>query len=257
MADQLVVAMENARLFSETQASLRELDSMYRQYTAEAWTRFTATRQQTAEFRAPGPVSSVQRDAKPMGMPQEGEPAALPAGDRPPAAGISAESWQDLFKRVRSSGQPEQDVAAGQRLLAVPVKLRDVPVGVMGFYRPAVAGRWHEDQISAVEIVTERLAVATENLRLLEESQQRAARETWIGQLADRMQRSADVGRLLEIAAQELAHTLGAAHTLVQLADERTLLSESGLAHGTAEGSTHLRKQGRQAREWTDEATME
>ncbi len=192
MADQLAVALENSRLFAETQASLHELASLYRQYTAGAWQRFTAAGKRTAAW---------QSEAEPL------EP----------------QTWQELFAQARASGLPTQAQAGGRQLLAVPIRLRDLPIGVLGLHHPADAGPWQAEQVSAIEAVAERLALATENLRLLEESQRRAAREQWLGQMGERMQRSADLGTLLRVAAEELDHAFGAAHTLVQFRSEADL----------------------------------
>jgi len=188
LADQLAVALENARLFGEAQESLRELEALYRHYTAEAWQRFMAERPRSVQI-------------------WQGE-------DR-----IPPQAWQALAEQARSSGTAATafDPEVGRHLLAVPVKLRDLPIGVLGFHRPAEAGPWGGDQIAAIEAVADRLALATDNLRLLDETQRRAARERQTRQIADKMRRAADLEALMKITLQEAATALGASRAFVQL----------------------------------------
>ncbi len=44
LASQVAVSIENARLFEETERSLRQIDSLYRQQAAEAWSQLMSTR---------------------------------------------------------------------------------------------------------------------------------------------------------------------------------------------------------------------
>ncbi len=188
MADQLAVALENARLFSEAQESLRELDALYRHYTAEAWQQFV--------YEQPKPVQLWQG-----------------------ADQVPSQAWQALIEQARSSGMAATafNPEAGRHLLAVPVKLRDLPIGVLGFHRSAEAGPWSSEQIASIEAVADRLALATDNLRLLDETQRRAARERRVREIADKMRSAADMDALIKIAIQETATMLGAARAFVQL----------------------------------------
>ncbi|HFD39672.1 MAG TPA: GAF domain-containing protein, partial [Anaerolineae bacterium] len=181
MADLLALAMENARLLTETRASLKELDALYRHYTAEAWQQFLGTRGETWHYQS--------------------GPEAVPN-----------QAWEPLFAEAKQSGQPVTGESGqdGDRyyLLALPVRLRQIPIGVVGFYRPAGAGPWQPADIAAIEAVTSRLALSVENLRLLEEAQRRAAREQMLSQMTDRFVRSLDMDTLLQTAVRELGQVL-------------------------------------------------
>jgi GAF domain-containing protein len=89
-------------------------------------------------------------------------------------------------------------------------------VGVLGFHRPIAAGPWKKDEVAAVEAVSSRLAFATDNLRLLEETQRRAAREQMTRQIADRMRRAPDLDTLLQTTIQEMMTALGTPNAFVQ-----------------------------------------
>lgn len=186
IADQLAVALENARLFSETRASLRELEALYRRYTTQAWERFV-------------------REAP--------ESVRLWTGSEEVPEGV----WQALFEQARASGSVAVGEEDSRYLLAVPVKLRGLVIGVLGFHRDQAAGRWRPEEIGAAETVAERLALAVENARLLEEAQRRAARERLIAEISTRLRASLDPDIVLKTTVQELGRALRASWAAVEV----------------------------------------
>ncbi|MGC8946319.1 MAG: GAF domain-containing protein [Anaerolineae bacterium] len=186
IANQLAVALENARLFSETRASLRELEALYRRYTTQAWERFVR--------EAP---ESVRLWTGPEEVPE----------------GV----WQGLFEQARASGSVAVGEEDSRYLLAVPVKLRGVAIGVLGFHREQAAGRWRPEEIAAAETVAERLALAVENARLLEEAQRRAAREHLVAEITARLRASLDPDTVLKTTVRELGRALRARWAAVEI----------------------------------------
>jgi len=204
LADQLAVGVQNTRLFAQTRSSLEELTSLYRAVTIEAWQRFTDAEPAMSRFR--------------MG---DGE--------------IPKQVWRSLFKQARNRGKSvsscceEGDAYA----LAVPVKLRGVPIGVVGFHRPLVNGEWRPDEVALAEGVAERVALALENVRLLEETRRRAARERLIREISDEMQQASNLHELLCVAAEELNQALGGSRTYVRLGTEGELSGEPSVPRAT------------------------
>ncbi len=186
IADQLAVALENARLLSETRASLRELEALYRRYTTQAWERF---------------VREVPESVRLWTGPEE-----VPEG-----------VWQGLFEQSRASGSVAVGEEDSRYLLAVPVKLRGVAIGVLGFHREQAAGRWRPEEIAAAETVAERLALAVENARLLEEAQRRAAREHLVAEISNRLRASLDPDTVLKTTVRELGRALRASWAAVEV----------------------------------------
>lgn len=194
IADQLAVALENARLFSETRANLRELEALHRRYTTQAWERFVR--------EAP---ESVRLWTGPEEVPE----------------GV----WQGLFEQARASGSVAVGEEDSRYLLAVPVKLRGIVVGVLGFHREQETGQWRPEEIAAAQTVAERLALAVENARLLEEAQRRAAREQRVAEISTRLRASLDPDTVLKTTVQELGRALRASWAVVEVtgpAQERT-----------------------------------
>ncbi|MCD6344200.1 MAG: GAF domain-containing protein [Anaerolineae bacterium] len=178
LADQIATAIENARLFSESQASLRELNALYRQYTAGAWEEYVQSQPEAMRYSR----GSLQ---------------------------CSAATWQAACEQARASGQAiaftgDADDGEATRSLAVPVILRGLSLGVLGFHRPAGAGAWQPEEIAMVGMIADRLALAVENIRLLEDTQRRAQREQLVGQMTAQFTRSLDMDAVLRTAVREL-----------------------------------------------------
>ena len=97
------------------------------------------------------------------------------------------------------------------------MRLREAVIGVLGFHRPRDAGVWQPEEIAAIEVVSARLAFAAENLRLLEQTQRRAARERVVDQITRQIQASLDPETILKVAAREVGRALGASQALVEV----------------------------------------
>lgn len=193
MADQLAVALDHARRLDEAEQRLNELSALQRHYTRETWQRFAEGRGQAAYHWLP--LDARGRDTRE----QLGVPGTA-------AGGLSDEVWHALLERVRVDGQPANlfHEPSGQHVLAMPVRLRDVVIGILGFCRPEAAGTWQQAEIAAIEVVASRMAFAAENLRLLEEAQRRATREEALGQMTAHFSRSFNMDTLLRAAVREL-----------------------------------------------------
>lgn len=101
------------------------------------------------------------------------------------------------------------------RSAAVPVKLRGQTIGVVnvqfkGDYIP-------EETIRLIEAASDRLAVALENARLVQDSQRRASLESTIGQLSTKIGSASEIDGVLKFTAQELGKLLSDTQVTVQL----------------------------------------
>jgi len=186
LAGQLAASLEHLRLLSETRSSLRELEARYRHYAGEAWqaTGGLAGEQQPARsWQAPGTAAGQQGSV----------------------------DWEPIFAEARATGEPvvHVDGEQGAYLVAVPVKLRDVPIGAIGFHRGAAAGPWLPEQVASVQAVAERVALAAENLRLLDATQRRAAYDRMLAEVTARMRQSLDIDTLLQSGVREMRQALG------------------------------------------------
>jgi GAF domain-containing protein/HAMP domain-containing protein len=191
LADQLATGLQNMRLLDQAQASLKELTRLNRLMTGEAWQRYADLVQTPVTHR-------WHEDER------------------------TREVWANLFAQARETGEPaaappEVSVNHGRQRLAVPIRLRGVPIGVIGFHRPAEAGEWRPEEIDLARRLAERLALALENTRLLEQARRRAAQDRLISQISGRLRASLDPDTILQTTVRELGRALGTTLAAIEI----------------------------------------
>lgn len=189
MADQVAVALDNARLFTASQAALDAARAAYGEMSRESWGKLLGA-----------------------------QPDLVYRGD---AQGIArtGDVWRPEMERALQGGEPVQipDPESGANALAVPIKVRGSVIGVLDTYKPAAAGGWTAEEIALLETLTDQLGVALEGARLYQEAQRRAARESLTGDITDRMRRAPDVEGIVQAAVDELFAVLGTSRAFVRL----------------------------------------
>jgi len=222
MADQLAVAIENARLLNEMQETVRELEIASGQYTRESWRATTqgANSLRGYRYRRLGvePVAGQSPEARqawlqgsPVITPAHGFRSALEGGDDERGS-ESAGSESARSESARSESEESGDIVS---TLAVPMKLRGQVVGVLNL-------RFEDEPISSetvslVEEVANRLALALENVRLLEETRERAEQERIVANITARVRASMDPETILQTAVRELGAALGTSRAFVRM----------------------------------------
>jgi GAF domain-containing protein len=194
MADQIAVAFENARLLDEMQLAVQELETASGAYTQDTWREAARGRSRPRGYR-------YQR-------------LGVQAVEEQPAA--ASEAWLQRRPVIASGAAVSEDGSQGLlTTLAVPIVLRGQVVGVLhlGFEGEIVSS----DMISLVEEVSGRLALALENARLLEETQQLADRERRIGAITAQVRSSMDVDSILRTAVREVGKALGSDRAFIRL----------------------------------------
>ena len=182
LADQITTAHDNARLFAESEASLQRMNALYRQYATKAWQEYLQTHPEDITY-SQGKVTKA------------------------------SDTWQKAQRRAQQSEELVsiiQETPKGEKIhsLAVPITLRGLPLGVVGFHRPITEGPWQKDEMNTARAITERLVLALENIRLLEDTQRRAAQERLTSDITSRMRETLDVETVLQTAIQEIGQTL-------------------------------------------------
>ncbi|MEA3340471.1 MAG: GAF domain-containing protein [Chloroflexota bacterium] len=216
MVDQIAAAIDNARLFSQTETALGEVRATHRRYLVDAWEEFLAAGLVTqADYVQPGVKLGDREflhDAQRAAMLHE-RAVAL---DGPP--------------RLKGSGGAEEqdEYREAQTALVVPLKLREQVIGTMTLHETRRQRPWDAGEIAMAETVAEQVALSVENLRLMDETQRRAARERLVGDVSDQMQRATDMGALLRITAEELNRVLGGSRAYVRLGTQAELAAGSG-----------------------------
>ena len=184
LADQIALAINNARLFELAQAAVDAERRAVGEIAGQAWHDLLRSQDK--------PLAYIRR--------QEGLVPA-DATFKPPT--------------LPSSGKPTPVQGEPTRLI-VPIKVRDQVVGVIDANRPE--GEWTPERVALVETLTEQLGVALESARLYQDTQRRAAREQLVGQVTARMRESLDMETVLRTAVNEMRQALSLEGVIVQLA---------------------------------------
>lgn len=122
----------------------------------------------------------------------------------------------DTLRPALARGEPVVIAQGNVQVVNVPIRLRDEVLGAMAFTLPP--GRQAtERQMDTVRAVAERLALALENVRLLEQSQAQATRERRAGAISNLLIGQQDVNAVLQLAAEHFNEALGAVYTHIYL----------------------------------------
>jgi GAF domain-containing protein len=103
-----------------------------------------------------------------------------------------------------------------QNVLSAPILLRGELLGALSFKLPRGA-QANDRQREVITSVVQRLGLALENKRLLQQSQAQANRESKANEVAGVLLSSTDVKTVLQLAAQQFTDALGAVNTHIHL----------------------------------------
>ena len=115
----------------------------------------------------------------------------------------------------------DQDKLTNQpATIVAPIKLSDKTIGTLQLHATNQQTVWNEEDLSIIEVVLDQAALAAENLRLFEETQERATLEQVIRNITDELRAASDLDTLLDTASYQLGHRLGVRHTIFELGTE-------------------------------------
>ncbi|MGQ9889266.1 MAG: GAF domain-containing protein [Aggregatilineales bacterium] len=202
LADQIAIAIDNARLFEEAQRSLAENRALLAQNerALRDVERYAA--------RLAGQAWRQFLDRQPSAAGLSLDLARGTASDR--------DAWLPVLERALESGQVEQARDNGHLQVAVPLRVRGVALGAMAFQVPGLEALAPED-LALAQTVGDRLGLALENARLFDESQRAAQRQALINEISAQLQTSANVEATLRAAAHSLHDALGAGRVTIRL----------------------------------------
>ena len=136
------------------------------------------------------------------------------AGDAPQVE-VDEGAWLPPMTRALQS----KDVTVAPQELALPIAsgTRAQLIGALGVRREG-SEAWSEDELALVTTVTDQLAQTLENLRLLDETTRRAAREQMAGEITGRIREAVEIEAVLERALSELGRAFAAERGTAYLA---------------------------------------
>ncbi len=193
LAGQVAVAIRNARLFSQAETALAEARIAQEKYIAQSWDKTKITHR---------------------GRHIYADPAARPL-DRA-ARQVLDQAKERALTQNKPTVSGTDDEATPNKLLSVPINLREQTIGALQVYN-AGSGEWADDDLALVNAVVDQLSQTAENLRLFEEARGQASREQTIREITDKLKAAPNLDSLLEMATRELGQRLGVRHTVLEL----------------------------------------
>lgn len=131
----------------------------------------------------------------------------------------AAEAWKGYEKSIQTKGyfydgiksEPLKDLKESKKVgssLLIPVELRGQTIGRFKLSLSDAARQWTDDELAMVSATAERVALALEGARLLDEAQKRATREAFLSDVATKLSASFQLDSILRDTVQELGQTL-------------------------------------------------
>jgi len=180
LADQVAIALENARLFSESREALKKSEKAFSQYVQQEWSSFASS------LKTTGYVFDGSRIT-------------------PLDASVAREKARGIPKTGRLSLEKDP------RELSIPIRFRGQVIGVLDVKSKSGNRKWTQDDITLLEAAAERTALALENSRLVETSQKRASRERTIGEISSKIGAVSNLEAIMQAAVEELGRKIGGA----------------------------------------------
>lgn len=189
LADQVAIAIENARLIKDIQDALATTHRAYGDLGKDAWQEIigqTGAVGYRYDIHSPELVNRI------------------------------AGHHDQFTARSITSLQIVQD----ENRIILPLQIRGESIGVLQIEKGDPGQSWTETEISVLETIAEQLSLALESARLFQDSQRRAATERVIGEVTSRMRESLDLEKVMKTAAGEIRQSLGLDKVVIRLATE-------------------------------------
>ena len=185
LADQVAIAIQNARSHEATRKLLEEAQRTSESYLKEAWRLLQAQEKRIGYHISNNTLKPIEKFI-----------------DHP------------YLDRVVSQGEPL--VENGETgTLVVPIHLRGEVVGVLDIHVPA-GHEWDPDEVDIAKAVADRLSLALESAILLRTTQRRAEIERLTADISGKIGASVNMRNVLQTAVEELGRVLPGSEVVIQ-----------------------------------------
>jgi nitrate/nitrite-specific signal transduction histidine kinase len=188
VTDQISIGIERAQLLQGLQQNAAALELSLQENTSRTWRNFLEQHRGYLGYQFDGVTMETLSKPSAEGL------KIIQKGDLVPAKG---------------------DVEKTGKSLAVPIQLRGQTLGTLNlqFQGTDIPQETHR----LVEEAANRLALALENARLVQDAQRLAMRERQINVISAQVQQSANLETLLQNTVRELGNSLGMPKTFIQI----------------------------------------
>ena len=188
LADQVSIAIANARSYEETQTVLLESQLLYRRNIQAGWSKFVRS-QKLSGIRKQGLKSSLLFD-----------PMEVPGAKEVVRSGT-----------IYKMSEDDQNTS-----LTIPMKLRGEVVGLLNI-KTVDENAIGTDELDIINAIVERAALSIDNARLLAESRKTAEKERVIGEISSKVSSFTNRDNILQAAVAEIGRALPGAEVVIQL----------------------------------------
>jgi GAF domain-containing protein len=196
LADQVSIAIQNARSYEITQQLLREAQRTSGSYLNESW-------------------KVLQAQESRVGYVVTGN--SLRLLDQP-INSTHANKAIATKQTIMEGGE--------KPVLAIPIRLRDEVIGIVNIHR-SQEHDWDPDEVDIAEAVADRLSLAIETSVLLETTRRRAEIERITSDISGKISSTTQFESILRTAAEELSRVLGGSEVIVQLQPSEDIAVEA------------------------------
>ncbi|MCC6975677.1 MAG: GAF domain-containing protein [Anaerolineae bacterium] len=187
-ADAQEKARENQRLYEQASTSLREIERLNQELMGGAWTEYL-------RGNTSAPAYTIE-----------------PTSGRVEDAAERTGTMMEAMRRNQTITRANQTL----KTVTLPINVHGQVIGAMEFELDPDQNISNE-QMTLLRQVVERLGLAAENMRLLEEAQRIAQREATVNEITARMQAATSVEAVVATAAQSLADAFQAPRVSIRL----------------------------------------
>lgn len=204
LADQIAVAIENARLYEQSARLLADLQRQRQNEAREAWTEFLRARRVTSQTHQ---------------------------------AGVATET--DFRELIQAAYRSRKTIvgsatARGTVPFVVPIVMKDTTIGTVEYEVPQ--HEFANTKVQLAEDLVSRLTVSLENNRLFQESRKTAQRERLVNDIAATISMETEVQAILETALREVGQALQTPNVSIRL-DAAAGSSDLPLGNGNGNGN--------------------
>jgi len=196
LADQIAIAIENARLFEESRRSLATAQRAYGEQSQLGWQELIHQKVNYGYRSTPdGSIFPLEQDK------EDESPNAL-------------------------AGEKEIYLDDNGLKVAIPITVRGEAVGTIRLSRENSAPSWREKDLDLAKSMTEELSRAMDSARLFDETKKQADRERVVGEISDKMRETMNVESVVRLAADELYKLLELEQITIHLNPDEDQINE-------------------------------
>ena len=189
LAEQLAIAIQNAKLFNEAEKALESASLAFGELSREAWSKILNSQPRINYISTQPATVEIQNDHIEPSLAKAFETGDLILG----TDGVT---------------------------ISIPIKIRGQAIGAIRLKKSEISEAWTQEETNLAIALSDQLSGALESARLYKESQQRAAREATVSDISARISSVSQVDAILRETVQELGQVLKNTSVTFQLLDQ-------------------------------------